>query len=168
MFPIDPRDFARPHAQPGGDSITCDADSLDVTDAPSNGALYRWSLGDPFFKSNLVVFYYGNLTHPSVDPPRMGFLSRVPDNAAQLLAQSIADAQGNGGNFGSTTDAAPSDASATTPAPSIVVPTTTTSIGVGSSTTTTASGRPSSNSASGFKCSRIAFVSTLMFWVLAL
>jgi hypothetical protein len=99
MFPIDPRDFARPHAQPGGDSITCDAGSLATTDAPSIGTLYRWSLGAPFFKSNLVVFYYGNLTHPSVDPPRIGFLSMVPDNATELLAQSIADAQGNGGNF---------------------------------------------------------------------
>lgn len=99
MFPIDPRDFIRPDLQNGKDAVTCVANSLAVTDAPSSGTLFRWSLGDPFFKSNLVVFYYGNLSHPSVDPPRMGFMSMVPANADDLLAQAVSDAESNGGNF---------------------------------------------------------------------
>ena len=49
--------------------------------------------------SNLVAFYYGNLTHPSADPPRIGFLSMVPDNANVLLQNSITQAEANGGNF---------------------------------------------------------------------
>jgi hypothetical protein len=53
--------------------------------------------------SNLVAFYYGNLTNPSVDPPRIGFLSMVPDNANSIVQSDIAQAQANGGNFKSTT-----------------------------------------------------------------
>lgn len=49
--------------------------------------------------SNLVAFHYGNLTHPSVDPPRIGFLSTVPANADDLLKQAVLDAENNGGNF---------------------------------------------------------------------
>lgn len=45
---------------------------------------------------NLVAFYYGNLTHPSVDPPRIGFLSTVPSNANDLLTEAIQEAQQNG------------------------------------------------------------------------
>lgn len=52
--------------------------------------------------SNLVAFYYGNLTNPSVDPPRIGFMSMVPDNADALLQNDIAQAKANGGNFEST------------------------------------------------------------------
>ena len=66
------------------------------TDAPSNGALFSWNLGDPFLKSNMVIFYYGNLTHPSVDPPKIGFVSLVPDNADQLFTQAVDDAQKDG------------------------------------------------------------------------
>jgi hypothetical protein len=44
----------------------------------------------------LVAFYYGNLTHPSVDPPRIGFLSTVPKNASQLLSIAVESAQQNG------------------------------------------------------------------------
>jgi hypothetical protein len=51
--------------------------------------------------SNLVAFYYGNLTHPSVDPPRIGFLSMVPDNASSIVRGVVSDAQANGGMFGS-------------------------------------------------------------------
>ncbi|KAF9069830.1 aspartic peptidase domain-containing protein [Rhodocollybia butyracea] len=51
------------------------------TDAPTRGRhggggyLYSWSLGDPFLKSVLASFYYGNTTHPSYDPPRIGLMS---------------------------------------------------------------------------------------------
>jgi len=51
--------------------------------------------------SNLVAFYYGNLTHPSVDPPRIGFLSMVPDNASSIVQTVVSQAQANGGMFGS-------------------------------------------------------------------
>ncbi|THU81307.1 acid protease, partial [Dendrothele bispora CBS 962.96] len=63
MFPVDPRDFI---GEASNDASTCVADNLVATDPPSLGALFRWSLGDPFMKSNLVAFHYGNLTHPSV------------------------------------------------------------------------------------------------------
>jgi hypothetical protein len=46
----------------------------------------------------VVAFHYGNLTHPSVDPPRIGFLSIVPNNASQLLTDAVKSAQQNG-NF---------------------------------------------------------------------
>ncbi|GJE99878.1 acid protease [Phanerochaete sordida] len=105
MFPIDPRDFvSQAHA---GDATTCVANNVVGTDAPSAGALFSWSLGDPFLKSNLVVFYYGNLTHPSVDPPRIGFLSTVPQNATALLQDAVQDAQQDGGKFESTSNVAP-------------------------------------------------------------
>ncbi|KAK0202190.1 aspartic peptidase domain-containing protein [Desarmillaria ectypa] len=105
MFPIDPRDFIGDLSS--GDATNCVADNLVSTDPPSRGSLYRWSLGDPFFKSNLVAFHYGNLTHPSVDPPRVGILSTVPDNADTLLQQAVQDAEANGGNFESTIELAP-------------------------------------------------------------
>ncbi|KAI9443354.1 acid protease [Lactarius indigo] len=79
-FPVDPRDFMSQNKI--GDVSTCVANNLVATDPPQSGALFSWSLGDPFFKSNLVAFYYGNLTHPSADPPRIGFLSMVPNNAS--------------------------------------------------------------------------------------
>lgn len=102
MFPLDPRDFISPNAT--GDATTCVAKNVVGTDAPSKGSLYSWSLGAPFFKSNTVVFYYGNLTHPSVDPPRIGFVSNVPQNANELLQQAIKDAKAQGGVFESEFD----------------------------------------------------------------
>jgi len=110
MFPVDPRDFISPLQQ--GDTATCIADKLVATDAPSMGSLYRWSLGDPFMKSNLVAFHYGNLTHPSADPPRIGFLSTVPSNADDLLRQAVQDAKNNGGNFKETLVVAPTASAA--------------------------------------------------------
>ncbi|KAH9983325.1 aspartic peptidase domain-containing protein [Russula compacta] len=104
-FPVDPRDFLSQNTP--GDATTCVADKVVATDPPARGALFSWSLGDPFFKSNLVVFYYGNLTHPSVDPPRIGFLSMVPDNANNIVQSDVSQAQTKGGNFGSTSQAAP-------------------------------------------------------------
>jgi len=56
---------------------------------------------DIYLCSNLVAFHYGNLTHPSVDPPRIGFLSMVPNNADALLDQAVDDAEANGGAFDS-------------------------------------------------------------------
>lgn len=47
----------------------------------------------------MVAFYYGNLTHPSVDPPRIGIRSNVPANAGDLLQQAVKTALKNGGNF---------------------------------------------------------------------
>ena len=97
MFPLDPRDFISPNVT--GDATTCVAKNVVTTDPPSKGSLYSWSLGAPFFKSNTVVFYYGNLTHPSVDPPRIGFVSNVPQNANDLLQQAVNDAKAQGGVF---------------------------------------------------------------------
>jgi hypothetical protein len=110
MFPIDPRDLIGPTSQ--NDVNTCVVDNIVATDPPNVGAVFRWSLGDPFFKSNLVIFHYGNLTNPSVDPPRIGFLSRVPANAATLLQQAVNDAEQNGDNFESTIVLAPTAAAA--------------------------------------------------------
>ena len=50
-------------------------------------------------KSNLVAFYYGNLTNPSADPPRVGFLSRVPGDAEEELERAVDEAERNGGVF---------------------------------------------------------------------
>ncbi|KAJ7761103.1 aspartic peptidase domain-containing protein [Mycena metata] len=105
MFPIDPRDLIGP--QSAHDAQTCIVDNIVATDAPSVGTLFRWSLGDPFMKSNLVAFHYGNLTNPSQDPPRIGFLSQVPSNAAALLTQAVQDAVADGGDFESTLIVAP-------------------------------------------------------------
>lgn len=41
---------------------------------------------------NYVVFHYGNLTHPSVDPPRIGFKSKVPANAGEILTNAVEEA----------------------------------------------------------------------------
>ena len=96
MFPVDPRDFTSQHKK--GDTTNCIANNVVATDAPSSGALFSWNLGDPFLKSNMVIFYYGNLTHPSVDPPRIGFVSLVPANATQIFQQAVNDAA-QSGNF---------------------------------------------------------------------
>ncbi|KAF8150005.1 aspartic peptidase domain-containing protein [Crassisporium funariophilum] len=111
MFPIDPRDFIGQLNT--GDAVTCQADNIIATDPPSIGALFRWSLGTPFFRSNLVVFHYGNLTNPSVDPPRIGILSNVPSNANQLLQDAVQNALSNGGNFPNSLHAAPTASAAT-------------------------------------------------------
>ncbi|EKM79641.1 hypothetical protein AGABI1DRAFT_114140 [Agaricus bisporus var. burnettii JB137-S8] len=113
MFPIDPRDFIGQYMD--NNATTCIADNVVTTDPPRFGSLYRWSFGDPFFRSNLVVFHYGNLTHPSVDPPRIGILSRVPPNANDLYQQAVQDAVNNGGNFEETLHIAPTASAAQAP-----------------------------------------------------
>ncbi|KAN0127433.1 aspartic peptidase [Lactarius tabidus] len=105
-FPVDPRDFMS--QDKAKDTTTCIADNIVATDPPGKGALFSWSLGDTFLKSNLVAFYYGNLTHPSVDPPRIGFMSMVPNNANTLLQNDIAQAKADGGNFESASVPSPS------------------------------------------------------------
>ena len=97
LFPVDPRDFISPNSP--GNASTCVAGAVVGTDPPSPGALFSWSLGDPFLKSNLVAFYYGNLTEPSADPPRVGFLSRVPGDAEEELERAVDEAERNGGVF---------------------------------------------------------------------
>jgi len=115
MFPVDPANLITPYTQ--GNAELCVASEIVATDPPSEGALFSWSLGDPFIKScvefdmdvsdaiiknvhrNLVAFYYGNLTNPSVDPPRIGLLSTVPTNANADLQEAVANAVADGGNF---------------------------------------------------------------------
>lgn len=99
MFPVNPLDFVSQSSP--DDATTCVADNIVSTDAPSSGALFEWSLGDPFLKSTLVAFYYGNLTNPSQDPPRIGFLSTVPANAIAVYQSDVSDAQADGGVFSS-------------------------------------------------------------------
>lgn len=51
-------------------------------------------------RSVFVAFYYGNLTHPSQDQPRIGLLSTVPPDAAQRLQAAVQLANATrGGNF---------------------------------------------------------------------
>ncbi|KAF8531341.1 aspartic peptidase domain-containing protein [Gautieria morchelliformis] len=100
-FPVDPRDFLSIQQ----DTQHCDASSLLPTNPPSTGSLMSWVLGDPFMKSNLIAFYLGNLTHPSIDPPRMGFLSTVPSNADALLQADVQAAQSNGAFIASSVSA---------------------------------------------------------------
>ncbi|KAI5120536.1 hypothetical protein M0805_004544 [Coniferiporia weirii] len=103
-FAIDPRDFGRQAFV--GDSHWC-LPNIVPTDAPElGGFLYSWSLGEPFLKGVLSSFYYGNITYPSVDPPRIGFLSTVPDDAPLRLSTAV-DAAEDGSGFPETTIAAP-------------------------------------------------------------
>ncbi|KAL9711394.1 hypothetical protein Ac2012v2_005940 [Leucoagaricus gongylophorus] len=113
MFPIDPRDFIGQFKS--NDAKTCVADNIVPTDPPRFGSLFRWSLGDPFFRSNLVAFHYGNITHPSTDPPRIGILSLVPSNADELYVTAVNDALNNGGNFEKTIDPAPTASATNSP-----------------------------------------------------
>ncbi|KAF9525499.1 aspartic peptidase domain-containing protein [Crepidotus variabilis] len=118
LFPIDPRDFISQESQ--GNATTCKADNLVSTDPPSPGALFRWSLGAPFY-NNVVAFHYGNLTHPSVDPPRIGILSTVPSDATQLLQAAVTKASHNGGNFPNTVDLPPTQSAVSLPKTTVTV-----------------------------------------------
>ena len=94
-LPVDARDFVS--QDDARDATTCVANNVVSTDPPSTGALFSWNLGDPFLKSNMVIFYYGNLTPPSVDTPRIGFVSTVPDNAILRHAAAVRAGQSSGG-----------------------------------------------------------------------
>ncbi|KAL5522860.1 hypothetical protein ACEPAG_8878 [Sanghuangporus baumii] len=101
-FQVDPRDFGRPV----DDSEHFCVPNLAPTDPPQlGGYLYSWSLGEPFLRGVLASFYYGNLTHPSSDPPRIGFLSTVPDDAALQLDAAVQSAEDVGGCPETTTSA---------------------------------------------------------------
>lgn len=50
--------------------------------------------------SVLAAFYYGNLTRPSLDPPRIGFLSTVPSDASQRLVAAVYSARSSGDYIG--------------------------------------------------------------------
>ncbi|KAJ6481460.1 aspartic peptidase domain-containing protein [Mycena vitilis] len=108
MFPVDARDFASQARE--GEMKDCVANVVE-TDAPveGEGYQYSWSLGDPFIKGVLAAFYYGNITYPSVDIPRIGLRSTVPaDGGAAALQTAVAGAiSQNGGNEFSTSQAAP-------------------------------------------------------------
>ncbi|TBU23468.1 acid protease [Dichomitus squalens] len=111
-FPVDPRDFAHPrksHHNSGYPALHARCrPALVSTDPPSSdGFSYSWSLGDPFLKSTLVAFYYGNMTRPSVDPPRVGLRSTVPSNAGAELEEAVSAALFRGGIFPATSQAAP-------------------------------------------------------------
>jgi len=107
MFPLDPRDFIQPVQ--AGDLDGCWPNMV-ATDPPAKGFLYSWSFGDPFLKSVIASFYYGNLTYPSQDPPRMGFISTVPENANDLFAEAISNAALDGNNLPAMTVAPPASA----------------------------------------------------------
>ncbi|KAF7296672.1 Peptidase A1 domain-containing protein [Mycena chlorophos] len=110
MFPIDPRDFILPSNDNEVKNCVPAVVGYSASDLPQpgKGTQFSWSLGDPFLKSVLTAFYYGNITHPSVDLPRMGLLSTVPANASALLTEVISEAQKkNGGNEYQTIELAP-------------------------------------------------------------
>ena len=48
--------------------------------------------------SLLAAFYYGNITIRHTDPPKMGFLSTVPQDAASQLVSAVAAVK-TGNNF---------------------------------------------------------------------
>ncbi|TFY53270.1 hypothetical protein EVG20_g10194 [Dentipellis fragilis] len=105
LFPVDPRDFG---SQAYEDSTEDCVPSVVATDPPANngsGFLYSWNLGDPFLKGVLAAFYYGNLTYPSQDSPRMGFLSTVPPDAGEQLGAAVSSASAS---LLATSDPAPS------------------------------------------------------------
>jgi phytepsin len=51
------------------------------------------------YASVVSSFYYGNLTYPSQDLPRMGFLSTVPSDANDRMKGAVRTASMKDGNF---------------------------------------------------------------------
>ncbi|KAI0761066.1 aspartic peptidase domain-containing protein [Trametes elegans] len=105
---VDPRDIAHPVAVDPGtfypDQAARCTPALAATDPPVHGGfLYSWILGNPFLKSTMVAFYYGNMTHPSEDPARVGFKSMVPPDANFALKEAVEAAIQDGGVFLPTT-----------------------------------------------------------------
>ncbi len=47
----------------------------------------------------MATFYYGNITYPSQDSPRIGFMSTVPPDAADRLKSTVAEARRSGTGF---------------------------------------------------------------------
>ncbi|KAL0071099.1 hypothetical protein AAF712_001657 [Marasmius tenuissimus] len=104
MFPVDPRDFISPK-----DNTRQCGMNVVATDTPHEGGgyLFSWSLGDPFLKSVLSSYYYGNLTHPSQDPPRLGFLSTVPSDADDRYMDALRAANEGKNRFPAFAEAPP-------------------------------------------------------------
>lgn len=49
--------------------------------------------------SVMASYYFGNLSYPSRDPPRLGLLSTVPENAGDLLRAAVLAAKQANNNF---------------------------------------------------------------------
>lgn len=49
-----------------------------------------------------MAYYYGNITSPILDPPKVGLLSTVPPDVADQLQQAIQAVMSSGGQFPST------------------------------------------------------------------
>jgi hypothetical protein len=47
----------------------------------------------------IAAFHYGNLTHPSVDPPSIGLMSTVPSNAKDLFSAEVNAILSSGSDF---------------------------------------------------------------------
>lgn len=50
----------------------------------------------------MATFYYGNITYPSQDSPRIGFKSTVPPDAGDQLKSTVAEARRIGTGFSGT------------------------------------------------------------------
>ncbi|KAK0451304.1 aspartic peptidase domain-containing protein [Desarmillaria tabescens] len=105
MFPVDPRDFI---VQAHADNVDICTANIAATDTPvlGEGPLYSWCLGDPFLKGVLSAFHYGNLSYPSVDSPRIGLLSTVPEDASDKLIEAVREASSSDNLYG-TAESAP-------------------------------------------------------------
>ncbi|KAF5309822.1 hypothetical protein D9619_010300 [Psilocybe cf. subviscida] len=105
MFDVDPRDFISQAYQNNVDDCIA---NLVSTDPPHVGGYqFSWSLGIPFLKGVVSTYYYGNLTHPSRDQPKMGFFSTVPRDAGELLKKAVGAAAAADRNFPAISETAP-------------------------------------------------------------
>lgn len=104
-FPVDPRDFL---LQERSNSVAHCISNVAATDPPAvGGYLFSWSLGIPFLKGVISAFYVGDLEYPSRDPPRIGFLSTVPQNAGESLKVDVSSARAGAGSFPFSSESAP-------------------------------------------------------------
>lgn len=58
---------------------------------------YNASWTHRFYQRVLSAYYFGNITYPSRDPPKVGFLSTVPNNARDLMKDAVDTASMLGG-----------------------------------------------------------------------
>jgi hypothetical protein len=66
--------------------------------APIRASVLRFMLRLSSYFRVLSAYYYGNLSFPSVDPPKIGLLSTVPTDASQQLKAAVTTAS-KAGNF---------------------------------------------------------------------
>ncbi|KAF8530169.1 aspartic peptidase domain-containing protein [Hysterangium stoloniferum] len=142
-FPVDPRDFLGQQTSPDSPPQCTPDSTLLITDPPSPGALHSWILGTVFMNT-FVAFYFGNLTNPAADPPRIGFLSTVPSNADAALLSDVQSASTAISGFIASSVSAPAGTLAATTTNSLGVAQAPT--GATGNTSTTSSARPSSSS----------------------